>query len=320
MSWAKLVGPMMISILMAGCATQASTSQTPPTAPAPAAPATAAAPAKSQASGTPAADAPPGAPTGSEQASQTGIRAVNRDTHIDLIRADGSVRSLYPPQSLHLSDGPIWSPDGKWVAVYAGSDLTWMAEAATNRWVYLGQAVPGSELTRWDDRWTSWWTEISARPAPKPSGESVTQIRQRTTFKIYLPSRLPQGLTLAYIDHASDSDWAWIGFVDSSGNEALKITERQMSGMGASFIPRQYSDLPKALDESGQTAASVACRSQGECTVAWTGAQDTYLQVETAFPFALTQADLLKLVASLSPTATEDQITKDLAPLGHIAP
>lgn len=42
-------------------------------------------------------------------------------------------------------------------------------------------------------------------------------------LKIYLPTRLPAGLKLAYIDNPNGSEFATIGFVDAAGNPALKI-------------------------------------------------------------------------------------------------
>lgn len=229
------------------------------------------------------------------------------------------MRQLYPPQSLHLSGGPVWAPDGKWVAVLSGTDLIWMVEVAANRWVYVGHANTDTKLTEWDDKWTAWWAEISARPMRKSSGEGLAEIRKGALLQIYLPTHVPEGLKLAYIDSGTGSEWAFVGFVDASGKEVLTVTERTVSGMSPGWIPRQYVDLPLAKDESGQTAAHLGCRNRGECTVAWT-APDSYVQVETVFPFSMPEAELLKVVASLSPAVTEDQITDDLQPLGHIAP
>lgn len=331
MRWRHFFGPVLVLTMIAGCTTPPTKTENPPVAPASAvaapnpsastttASATDGPGASSIAPAAPAVTSPATAGAGSGQSGPNGARAVNSDTHIDVIRADGPARPLWPPQSLHLTAGPVWSPDGEWVAVLSGTDFTWMVEVATNRWVYVGHALSDPKLTKWDDRWTAWWAEISARPMRKWSGQNLTQVRQGPQLQIYVPTHVPKGLKLAYIESGTGSEWAFIGFVDASGKEVLTITERTVSGMSPGWIPHQYIDLPLEKDGSGKTAAHVGCRNQGECTVAWT-APDPYIQVEVGFPFAMTQADLLTVIASLSPTATEEQITDDLLPLGHIAP
>lgn len=106
---------------------------------------------------------------------QIGSQYWDGATHIDLINAariladphpgPSGITHLRPPRALALVDGPVWSPDGNWLAVSAGTILPigkgpgggsqfeateiWLVEAATNRWLRLGDAPMDQPLTAW---------------------------------------------------------------------------------------------------------------------------------------------------------------------------
>jgi hypothetical protein len=106
---------------------------------------------------------------------QVGSQYWDGGTHIDLMNAariladphpgPSGITHLRPPQALALVDGPVWSPDGNWLAVSAGTILPvgtgpgggsqfeaheiWLVEAATNRWLRLGDAPEEQRLTDW---------------------------------------------------------------------------------------------------------------------------------------------------------------------------
>lgn len=102
---------------------------------------------------------------GSGLPAQIGSQYWDGGTHIDVIDPAGTTRHLHPPEELALIHGPVWSPDGKWLAVSAGTILPvgkgpaggaqfdakeiWLLEAATNRWVRLGDAPKDQPLTEW---------------------------------------------------------------------------------------------------------------------------------------------------------------------------
>jgi hypothetical protein len=99
---------------------------------------------------------------------QIGAMYMDGATHIDLIDTNGLVTHLRPPQPLHLVDGPVWSQNGRWVAVTSGvvkavgqgpgggsefrSTDIWLVEVAENRWVHLRSMQPGEgRLTEFPD-------------------------------------------------------------------------------------------------------------------------------------------------------------------------
>ncbi|HYF76869.1 MAG TPA: hypothetical protein VD973_07050, partial [Symbiobacteriaceae bacterium] len=112
---------------------------------------------------------------GSGLPAQIGSQYWDGGTHIDVIDARRTVHHvppepwgvnhLHPPQPLALTHGPVWSPDGSWLAVSAGTILPigkgpgggsqfeaseiWLVEVATNRWLRLGDVPPDHRLAQW---------------------------------------------------------------------------------------------------------------------------------------------------------------------------
>lgn len=97
------------------------------------------------------------AASGSNLPVAVGVGAVEGATHIAVGDATGRVHHLKPPEPLQLVAGPLWSPDGRWLAVTGGlvrgvgsgepSDLrptsVWLIEVESGQWQKAGDLAEG---------------------------------------------------------------------------------------------------------------------------------------------------------------------------------
>lgn len=98
-----------------------------------------------------------GAAAGSGLPVAVGANAGEGATHLVVGDASGRVRRLEPPEPLQLIAGPMWSRDGRWLAVTAGvvrgmragqpSEFrptgVWLVEVESGRWQRLGDLTEG---------------------------------------------------------------------------------------------------------------------------------------------------------------------------------
>ncbi|MGE5620056.1 MAG: LolA family protein [Sphingomonadaceae bacterium] len=144
-------------------------------------------------------------------------------------------------------------------------------------------------------------------PLPNPTAPSMDKVRQRASFKVFLPEYVPAGLTpeppVAGSNQGSDRiDALNVIYHSADGAVALRLVEgppRDPSSMARPMLT-----APEVTIKPGVTGRMMDASSV-QTLLLWWVQDGTYISLETR---VLSREELLKVAASMSPTAGQGRV------------